>query len=306
MFDIKKYLKQNSVTCFIYYICRYKIIKPVKFYAAYARVKFLPFTLKNDELEALRNTHKGEACIIVGNGPSLKLSDLDLIQKSGMDSFGANKIFDLLDKTDWCPTYLSVMAPSFIIGSDANTSPEEFASEIKKRKIRYAFLSYVLKNKIEKTRKIIFVNSYLACLFSTVTMPFSADCAKYVSDLGNVTQYSIQLAYYMGYRTIYLYGIDNTYTKILNSDGIFKNNSSIKSHADGMRTNSCDEYSDSVPKTKFQAYRIGGYSDMRKSNKGYLECKNFAAKHGLEIINLTHGGALDFFERRDFYSVFGD
>ena len=135
-------------------------------------------------------------------------------------------------------------------------------------------------------------------------MAFSSNAARYISDLGSVTHFSIQLAYYMGYSTIYLYGIDNTYVKYLDNDGTFKINNTVESHIEGMKKNVDDEKQDKAVKTKFQAYKTGGYADKRKSDKGYLECKRFAEKHNIKIINLTHGGTLDIFERQDFNSVF--
>jgi hypothetical protein len=33
-------------------------------------------------------------------------------------------------------------------------------------------------------------------------------------------------------------------------------------------------------------------------------CREFAEKNGMEIINLTHGGAIENFERQNFYDIF--
>ena len=87
-------------------------------------------------------------------------------------------------------------------------------------------------------------------------------------------------------------------------DGVFKINNDIESHVAGMKTNVDDEKKSEAVKTKYRAYQIGGYADKRKNDKGYMECKKFVEAHGFKIINLTHGGALDIFERQDFYSVF--
>jgi len=42
---------------------------------------------------------------IIGNGPSLKPGDLDMIAASGFDSFACNRIQLIYDKTKWRPTY---------------------------------------------------------------------------------------------------------------------------------------------------------------------------------------------------------
>ncbi|MGI3170748.1 hypothetical protein ACRARG_16480 [Pseudooceanicola sp. C21-150M6] len=57
-------------------------------------------------LSLLRNRHQGTRVYIVGNGPSLDMSDLD--RMSGEVSFASNKIFLAYDQTSWRPTYYSV------------------------------------------------------------------------------------------------------------------------------------------------------------------------------------------------------
>ena len=53
----------------------------------------------------LKNIHKGEICFVIGNGPSLKPEDLQLIYQKHIDCFGTNRIFKIFDKTDWRPKY---------------------------------------------------------------------------------------------------------------------------------------------------------------------------------------------------------
>ena len=57
------------------------------------------------ELRKFKDIHKGESCFIIGNGPSLKIEDLDAIQKLGVPSFAFNRIFCVFDETKWRPTY---------------------------------------------------------------------------------------------------------------------------------------------------------------------------------------------------------
>ncbi len=56
---------------------------------------------------ALRDCHRGRRGFIVGNGPSLRMEDLDRLQSE--ISFGSNKIYLAFDKTAWRPTYYSVI-----------------------------------------------------------------------------------------------------------------------------------------------------------------------------------------------------
>lgn len=45
---------------------------------------------------------------VIGNGPSLTPGDLDLIARSGFDSFACNRIHLIYDKTRWRPTYWNI------------------------------------------------------------------------------------------------------------------------------------------------------------------------------------------------------
>ena len=50
-------------------------------------------------MRSLKDSHIGERCFIIGNGPSLKLSDLEALK--GEFCFGMNRIYELFPKTDW-------------------------------------------------------------------------------------------------------------------------------------------------------------------------------------------------------------
>ena len=301
---IKTILRSNPICCFFIYIIKYRIIMSIQFFLNYFLIKISPNAPQNADIQRYKNTKNGKSCIIIGNGPSVRMEDLNSIQKSGIDSFGANRILDILENTSWRPTYLCVMDPSFIISLKTTCTPNQYYNQIIKFGIENVFFNSMVKKYFKNTDRIHYIKNTPAIIFSKHLMAFSSNAARYISDLGSVTHFSIQLAYYMGYSTIYLYGMDNTYVKYLDVDGVFKINNDIESHVAGMKTNVDDEKKSEAVKTKYRAYQIGGYADKRKNDKGYMECKKFVEAHGFKIINLTHGGALDVFERQDFYSVF--
>lgn len=55
------------------------------------------------KVKKLKDSHLGESCFIIGNGPSLTLEDLNKIKN--VVSFSCNRVNILLDKTDWRPYY---------------------------------------------------------------------------------------------------------------------------------------------------------------------------------------------------------
>lgn len=56
-------------------------------------------------LRMLKDTHLGEMCFIIGNGPSLSADDLEVLRKNNVLSFGFNRIFLMFDKTNWRPDF---------------------------------------------------------------------------------------------------------------------------------------------------------------------------------------------------------
>ncbi len=301
---LKSVLRKIPGMSFLAYLRYFYFISPVTALKRKLKVNKYTKAPEFDEIKKLKNTKLGEACVIVGNGPSVKMSDLDLIQQSGIDSFGANRILDILDKTEWHPTYLSVMDPTFITNENIRThTPEEYSKQIEESGVKFAFLIHLLKDVLVPSEKYIYTYVNFAKTYSLDLMSFSDDASVYVSDLGNVISYSIQIAYYLGYRKIYVYGIDGTYPKYLDIDGKFKVREISNAHVEGIRTNSYDTQKSVAAKSRYFAVKEGGYADSRKDNKGYNMCREFAEKNEMEIINLTHGGAIENFERQSFYDV---
>src|SRR3954447_4142667 len=54
-------------------------------------------------LDGMRDRHRGERCVIIGNGPSLNETDLALL--SGQATFGLNRIYLMYDRLGFTPTY---------------------------------------------------------------------------------------------------------------------------------------------------------------------------------------------------------
>lgn len=46
----------------------------------YSRLITYPLTKDSREIKKMKNTHTGERCFIIGNGPSLRAEDLELLR----------------------------------------------------------------------------------------------------------------------------------------------------------------------------------------------------------------------------------
>lgn len=67
--------------------------------------RVLPNEANNERLLAMKDRHAGERAFVLGNGPSLKIPDIDRLK--GEVTFASNKIYLAFDQTDWRPTYLN-------------------------------------------------------------------------------------------------------------------------------------------------------------------------------------------------------
>ena len=121
----------------------------------------------------------------------------------------------------------------------------------------------------------------------------SMDVSKYVTRVCTVTATAIEIAIYMGFKSIYLLGVDNDYARKVDRNGNIYIDKSIKSsYFKGMRdANGNLGDGDSV-------------QNVESMNRSYELCKEFAEKNGVKIYNATRGGKLEVFERVDFDSLF--
>lgn len=220
---------------------------------------------RNDLITIYKDKHKGQKCFIVATGPSLKSSDLDLIDKSGVVSFSVNSIFKIFEKTQWRPVYYVV---------DDYKAIEKYEDVIKTVAKDTVFVGDTHSEKKVYGANIYWHHIHHECY--TDRLPkFSEDFAQ-KSYIGYTVVYScIQLAVYMGFREIYLLGTDCNYVKGS------KNNYFWASDEKDMINHEID-----------------------KIIMGYQSAKRYADAHGIKIWNATRGGNLEVFDRVRLEDVF--
>ena len=97
------------------------------------------------------------------------------------------------------------------------------------------------------------------------------------------------MAAYMGFKKIYLIGIDHTFSKIIDKNGNVH---------DGV-----------ISKGEEHAAFLGNYnlpngSEVYKAENAYCAARKYCEMNNIEIYNATRGGMLEIFERTDFDSLF--
>ena len=232
------------------------------------KIFYKNFNRKNDNINKilkLNNSCNGKRCFIVGNGPSLTLEDLDKIKKE--DCFAANLIFKIFDKTEWRPKYY------FIQDRYADTG--NVLDEID---LEYLFVGdYYWRKRGMKNPNAICIHS--ARSFNKNRVDFSEDMSKALVSHCTVTYTMIQAAIYMGYKEIFLLGMDHNYALTYDSKGNVIQDSTIRNHI----------FEDKNPKDVI--------ANIEGMNKAYISAKEYALQHGVNIYNATRGGKLEWFGR---------
>ncbi len=223
-------------------------------------------TKRDSLLREICSRRSSKRCFIVGNGPSLTPADLDSIADE--DSFAANHIFNIYEKTLWRPT--------FYVIQDRYTKLDRSLNLIE---CEYMFLgSYFLR----KNNFIIPSNAYpffdRRDIGNRKYLSFSDDIKKYVSVNYTVTYSMMQIAVALGYSEIYLLGIDHFYSIETNEKGAVVRRNSVKNHA-------YDDKQEVV-------------ANVQGMELAYRSARLYADQSvNIKIMNATRGGHLEVFER---------
>ena len=227
------------------------------------------------KIRSLKGAFDGKRCFIIGTGPSLTTSDLELLQNEY--TFGTNRIYELFDKTEWRPT--------FYVNQDADLI-KKFSELIKEVPSKYLFLPIDFKDLFNDERIHYFVLKHKE--YYPKKAPFSADVSKHLSQGFTVTYGSIQIAAYLGFSEIYLLGVDHNYSISRDAQGkpIIQGDSR-PNYSQGMK-----EYSNpkNLPRTV-------------ESTLAFDTAEQVSRKMGFRVFNLTRGGKLESFERKQLEEV---
>lgn len=227
---------------------------------------------QNQCLEQFKNKHAGERCFIVATGPSLRISDLEILKNNKEISFSVNRVYRAFEQTTWRPDYYVVEDFRCI---------QESGDEIINLPIEHKFISdsYLPFWEGEIPQNIYRFHSRWSLVENE--LPQYAEDIRYgLYTCTTVIYHCIQLATYMGFKEIYLIGVD------FNISGNYKN---VNNHF-------IKNYYDNNSRTAIF------YDDEQL--RSYKAAKKYADEHGIKIYNATRGGKLEIFPRVDFDSLF--
>lgn len=238
--------------------------------------KFIP-AFQHPELEKYKDIHKGERCFIIGNGPSLKMEDLDKLYDNGEICFGVNKIYKAFPNTRWRPTYHCLSDDDIMQMYDDDIDKES-------RQVIYAD-TYHWSN-FSRSDKVDYVHM-IGEDYGKNMPGFSFDITQCVYNGCSVTyDLCLQIAVYMGFKKIYLLGTDCS-----TPNGVALDDSHFVSDY-------CNE------KEKQMLANFDFDNNWAKIMRAYRKAELISNSHGFRIYNATRGGALEEFERVNFDNLF--
>jgi len=232
------------------------------------------------ELRKFRNIHEGERCFIIGNGPSLMLEDLQKLQ--GEYTFASNKIYTVFDKILWRPTYYVV--------SDNDITPEMYEqSKAFDHGVKAKFFPANFRDGCSGKNEAAWFYNYVGCdTTGRVPPEFSTDMTKYLMEGFSVAYVAMQMAVYMGFKEIYLLGIDFSWAIYKDCQGNIYENGNAK-HRFYEENHEEDEIS--IPNVELM-------------ENAYKQALKYCDVHGIRIYNATRGGKLNVFQRIEFDRIF--
>jgi hypothetical protein len=223
------------------------------------------------KLKALRNTHAGERCFIIGNGPSLRDTDLQKLRSEF--TIGMNRFYLAFPELGFTTSCLLSVNDLVI---------EQCAEDFRAMPIP-VFVSW-------RGRKWIEPSINLHYLYTSYVLPrFSVNAAGRLWEGGTVTFVAMQLAFYMGFKQVVLIGVDHSFT----TQGT-PNTTVVSSGDDPNHFN--------------PAYFGKGFRwqlpDLDTSELAYSMAREAYKKDGREILDATVDGKLTMFPKVNFESLF--
>jgi hypothetical protein len=244
----------------------------LKLVARWPESQFHPWRVDSiKKLEALKDTHPGERCFIIGNGPSLRNTDLTKLKNEF--TIGMNRFYLAFPEMGFQSSMLLTVNDLVI---------EQCAEDIRALPIP-TFVSW-------RGRKWIRPAQNLHYLYTSYELPvFNGNATGRLWEGATVTYVAMQLAFHLGFKQVVLIGVDHSFS----TQG--KPNTTIVSGGDD-------------PNHFNPSYFGKGFRwqlpDLETSEIAYTMAREAYAKNGREIIDATVGGKLTVFPKVSYEGLF--
>lgn len=291
--EIYKQLKNieeiKNLECYMYnVICSYPNLNVEKFFIqeiekyAYKEWKKILSEL------SLKDRYKGQRCFIIGNGPSLRVEDLELLKNE--ITFATNRIFKLFSETTWRPTYYFCI--DYLIYELDHEKIKDIEAKIRFVPIERALAAGKIYEEVTYyNRDVKYVDIKDQKIVRIKEFDFSEDVQEKVFGGQTVLFDVIQFAVYMGFQEIYLLGVDHFFKKEVLADGTIIETDAVMDHFN-------KEYEEKLDTA------VAVVAPLYAAEIAFKTAKEVCDRKGIVIKNATRGGKLEVFERISLDDIF--
>lgn len=221
-------------------------------------------------LDALRNRHAGQRCVVMANGPSLNRMDLGVLR--GEVVIGLNKIFLGIKRFGIYPSYYVAVNPKVLAQS---------ADAIRQLNC-VKFLGF-------HAAAAGLAEDALTHIVDTRSPPsrFSADLAHGMHEGWTVTHAALQVAYHLGFSEVVLVGLDHRYQC-----------SGAPNKASFLRGDDPNHFC-----PEYFGNQEWDHPDLERAEESYRAARQAFETDGRRIIDATVDGACEVFEKLDLNSA---
>ncbi len=237
-----------------------------------ARV-FSPLWMCNKQaLKGWRDRYKGQRCFVVGNGPSLKKTDLSKLANEF--TLGMNRIYLAFDEHDFQTSCL-VSVNDLVL--------EQCYQEIQSLPIP-KFVTWRARKYFEAVQDTLFLDTDY-----TTPENFNGDATGRLFEGFTVTYVCLQLAYYMGFSEAILIGVDHNFV--------------TKGPANAVVTSEGDDPNHFAANYFGKGFRWQ-LPDLEGSERAYQMAKDAYLADDRRILDATVDGKLTVFPKVDYDDLF--
>jgi hypothetical protein len=219
---------------------------------------------KVEDIRSYKNICKGQRCFIVGNGPSVNKTNFNIIKNEII--FGTNRLYQAINQLGINCSYY-VTSNRSIVSEDFDALCHLDIPIFLGQHGAEAYGQKMIETKHEFKHMPIIFHYKRRLMWDGAEM--STDLQKGSSDGDTVVMEGLQIAYYMGFKKVYLIGCDCDF--------------SVQGHF----------YNESP-----ELYRDEMMTCISRWFESYKMCKQAYEADGREIINATVGGKLEVFRRQ--------
>jgi hypothetical protein len=230
------------------------------------------WTSSRHRLEGYRDAHAGQRCFILGNGPSLRRTDLSLLRNEV--TFGLNRIYLLFPELGF-PTSCLVSVNTLVL--------EQCAAEIAALEMP-RFVTWRARRWFHGDPRTTFLDTDF-----TGPENFSGEATGRLFDGLSVTFVALQLAFYMGFSDVILVGVDHNFE--------------TKGQANQVISSEGDDPNHFAPNYFGKGFRWQ-LPDLEGSERAYRLARDAYAGAGRQVRDATVGGKLTIFPKVPYLDLF--